>query len=199
MVTDIEKASLTGSVVEVKNESIINTPVANITNTLSGRLPGIFAVQRSGEPGQDAADISIRGFGNSLIIVDGIERNSTQFNQIDPNSIESITVLKDASASIYGARAGNGVILVTTKRGKTGKPLINFNVSNGYQSNTRMPEFVNAGEFAVSFNDALRNSGRPLYFSDAKVKEYRAISGESVDFTTAEKAQYEANKPYLKY
>ncbi|MCX6221527.1 MAG: TonB-dependent receptor [Bacteroidia bacterium] len=192
-----KKASLTGSVVEVKNENIINTPVANITNTLSGRLPGIFAVQRSGEPGQDAADISIRGFGNALIIVDGIERSSIQFNQIEPNAIESISVLKDASASIYGARAGNGVILVTTKRGKTGKPVINFNVSNAYQSTTRLPDFINSGEFAVSFNDALRAVGAPAYFSDYQVKAYRAIVGESVDFTAAERSQYEAEKPYL--
>ncbi len=189
-----KKVSLTGSVSNVKNESIINTPVANITNTLAGRLSGVFAVQQSGEPGMDAADISVRGFGSALIIVDGIARSSIQFNQIDPNTIESISVLKDASATIYGARAGNGVILVTTKRGKTGKPLINFNVSNSYQSNTRLPRLVNAGEFAMSFNDALSGSGAPLQFSDYQVKAYKYVSGESVAFTAAEKAQFESEK-----
>ena len=187
-----KKVSVTGSVVEVKNDIIKDIPVANISSTLAGRLPGIVAVQQSGEPGQDVANISIRGFGNPLILVDGVERD---FNQIDPNEIESITVLKDASAAIYGSRAGNGVILVTTKRGETGKPLINFSVNSGFQSNTRMPSFVNAGEYAQSFNDAMVNSGNPAPFSDFQIRAYKYVSGDkSVKFTDAEQAQFESEK-----
>jgi len=187
-----KKVNLIGSVVDVKNDRFVNTPVANISSSLAGKLPGIVAIQRSGEPGQDAASISIRGFGSALTIVDGVEQS---FDQIDPNEIESISVLKDASATIYGARAGNGVILVTTKRGKTGKPVINFNVNSGYQSNTRMTDFVDSGEFAQSYNDALANSGKPLTFSDYQIKAYKYVSGDkAVVFTAAEKAQFENDK-----
>src|SRR5690606_31925355 len=113
------KATLTGSVVEVKGDEIIKAPVTNVSNSLSGRLPGLTAVQRSGDPGQDGSTIRIRGVNtlgdnNPLIIVDGVPGRS--LDRIDANSIESITVLKDASAAIYGSQAANGVILVTTKR-----------------------------------------------------------------------------------
>ena len=190
----MKKVNLTGSVVDVKNEKITNIPVANVTNTLAGKLPGVVAIQRSGEPGLDDANISIRGFGSALTIVDGVER---EFSQIDPNEIESISILKDAAAAIYGARAGNGVILVTTKRGKTGKPVINFNTNLGFQSNTRLPDFVNAGEYAQSFNDALNNLGSSKQFTDFQVKAYRYVSGDkSVEFTDAEKEQFENEKAY---
>jgi len=187
-----KKANLIGSVVEVKSDKLVNIPSANVTSLLAGKLPGIVSRQLSGEPGADAANISIRGFGNALTIVDGVERN---YNQIDPNEIESISVLKDASAAIYGARAGNGVILVTTKRGSSGKPVINFSFNNGWQSSTRMPRYVNSGEFAESYNDALRNSGSPLQFTDYQIKAYKYVSGDkSVTFTDAERAQFEGEK-----
>ena len=187
-----KKVNLTGSVVDVKSEKITNIPVANVTNTLAGQLPGVVAIQRSGEPGLDDADISIRGFGSALIIVDGVERD---FSQIDPNEIESISILKDAAAAIYGARAGNGVILVTTKRGKTGKPVINFNANLGFQSNTRLPEFVNAGEYAQSLNDALINAGYSSQFTDYQIKAYKYVSGDkNIEFSDDEKNQFESEK-----
>jgi TonB-dependent SusC/RagA subfamily outer membrane receptor len=108
-----KKANLTGSVATVSSKDITVAPVKNITNTLAGRLPGLFAKQESGVPGSDAAKLSIRGFGDALIIVDGVERS---FNNLDPNEIETISILKDGAAAIYGSRAGNGVILVTTKK-----------------------------------------------------------------------------------
>lgn len=119
-----KKATLTGSVSQVGGEDLKKVAAANLTNTLAGKTAGIIANTRSGEPGEDNADILIRGKGtlgstSPLIVVDGIADRS--FSHLNPEDIESISVLKDAAAAIYGARAANGVILVTTKRGKEGK------------------------------------------------------------------------------
>src|SRR5690606_29779426 len=116
-----KKITLTGSVVDVQGEELTKSPNPNVTASLQGRLPGLVAVQRSGEPGRDDANILIRGNGTTgnnapLIIIDGVERSL--IGRLNPDDIESISVLKDASAAIYGARGGNGVILVTTKKGK---------------------------------------------------------------------------------
>lgn len=125
-----KKATLTGSVSQVGGEDLKKVAAANLTNTLAGKTAGIIANTRSGEPGEDNADILIRGKGtlgstSPLIVVDGIADRS--FSHLNPEDIESISVLKDASAAIYGARAANGVILVTTKRGKEGKVSVNYN------------------------------------------------------------------------
>jgi TonB-dependent SusC/RagA subfamily outer membrane receptor len=122
-----KKATLTGSVTSVKGTEVIRTPVMNVSNALAGRLPGLVTVTPSSEPGYDGSVLRIRGIntlGNNspLIVVDGIPGRS--LDRIDPSTIETITVLKDASAAIYGAQAANGVILVTTKRGKSGKPTV---------------------------------------------------------------------------
>jgi len=145
------RVTMAGSVATVENKSIVNIPVTNTANTLAGKLPGLIAVQRGGQPGADKSEISIRGFGNALIIVDGVEQ---PFDQIDPSEIESFSVLKDASASIYGARAGNGVILVTTKRGKAEKSKINFSANYGIQSPTRFPELADAVLYSKLRNEA---------------------------------------------
>ena len=109
-----KKGMLTGSISNVKNEKLTTAPIANVTNMLGGQLPGVIAKQEGGLPGSDSSSLNIRGFGIPLIIVDGVE---SSLNNIDANQIASISVLKDGAASIYGARAGNGVILITTKRG----------------------------------------------------------------------------------
>jgi TonB-linked SusC/RagA family outer membrane protein len=140
-----KKGNLTGSVASVQSEDLVRAPVASTSNALAGRLSGVISKQGSGAPGKDQASLSIRGFGQPLVIVDGIEAD---FNTIDANEIESISVLKDASAAIYGARAGNGVILVTTKRGKQGKPTITLNSSYTSQSNTRFLDPVSSGQYA---------------------------------------------------
>lgn len=152
------KASVTGSIATAKGEDLEAIPVANTGNTLVGRMPGVVAVNESGEPGYDGSTFSIRGFGEPLIIVDGVERD---FTQIDPKEIENITVLKDGSAAIYGARAGNGVILVTTKRGKNEKPKFNFSANYGLQKPTTFPNFVNAVEYMTLYNEAMDNGGTP--------------------------------------
>jgi TonB-linked SusC/RagA family outer membrane protein len=151
-----KKETATGSITSVKGADVVQTPITNVTNSLAGRLPGVSAVTRSGEPGYDGSTIRIRGansLGNNdaLIVVDGIPGRSLE--RIDPNSIESITVLKDASAAIYGSQAANGVILVTTKRGKVGKPEIQFNLNQGYGRPTRVPQMASSAEYATMLNE----------------------------------------------
>jgi len=166
------KADLTGAVSTVKTEKLTISPVASTQNTLAGQIPGLVSRQLSGEPGKDAASLSIRGFGNALIIVDGVER---RFNDIDPNAIESVTVLKDAAAAIYGARAGNGVILVTTKRGKEGKPQFRLNSSYTLQGFADFAEPYNAGQYTEMWLEAQKNDGVPeanWRFSEEDVQKY---------------------------
>ncbi len=151
-----KKQTLTGSVTSVKGAEIIKSPVTNVSNSLSGRLAGVTAVTRGGEPGNDASTIRIRGsntLGNNsaLVVVDGIPGRS--LDRIDPNSIESITVLKDASAAIYGSQAANGVILITTKRGKLGKPEVVVNLSKGISQPTIIPKMTNAAQYATALNE----------------------------------------------
>lgn len=153
-----KKATVTGAISSVKGEEITVAPLASTANTLAGRLPGLISLQSNGRPGADAAALSIRGFGTALFIVDGIESN---FNNIDANQIESITILKDGAASIYGARAGNGVILVTTKRGGNQKPVITLNSSYTKQGITAMPEPVNSGQYTEMQSEAWLNAGKP--------------------------------------
>jgi TonB-linked SusC/RagA family outer membrane protein len=153
-----KKATLTGSVTAVKGTELQKAPAANLSNTLGGRLPGVSAVQASGEPGYDGSAIRIRGtnsLGNSnaLIVVDGVPNRSGGLDRINPADIESISVLKDAAAAIYGSRAGNGVILITTKRGKTGKPMISYDMNLGVSAPTRTPEMSNAEEYATIRNE----------------------------------------------
>lgn len=142
-----KKGNLTGSIATVKTEEMTVAPVASSVNSLGGRLPGLVSQQTSGQPGADQATIKVRGFAdNAIWIVDGIEAD---FNYIDPNQIESISILKDGSASIYGARAGNGVILVTTKRGTVQKPTVTINSSVTFQGITTMPKPVSSGDYAT--------------------------------------------------
>ncbi|TLX70770.1 TonB-dependent receptor [Labilibacter sediminis] len=151
-----KKESLTGSISTIKSDEMREAPVANVSNSLAGRLPGLVAVTSSGEPGTDGSTLRIRGSNtfndNSvLIIVDGVPGRS--LDRIDPNSIESISVLKDASAAIYGAQAANGVILVTTKRGKIGKPEISYKGEFGFNQPTKLPEMADAPTYASMLNE----------------------------------------------
>ena len=151
-----KRASVTGSVASLQAKDIATVKTPNVSNALAGKLPGLRAVQRSGAPGDDDASIDIRGFGNALVIVDGVERD---FKQIDANDIESISILKDASAAVYGFKGANGVILVTTKKGEIGKPKINYNGYVGLQNITRYPEYYNGYEYATLYNEAQQNIG----------------------------------------
>ena len=167
-----KKGNVTGSISSVNNDKLTIAPVASTTNALAGQLPGLISKQTSGQPGADAAGISIRGFGNALIIVDGIEAD---MNSIDPNQIESVSILKDGSASIYGARGGNGVILVTTKRGNEGKPVITLNSSYTLQGITAMPNTPSSGQYAQMERERWINSGRPASaapYSEEVIQKY---------------------------
>ena len=171
-----KKATLTGAVSSIKGDEIRESPATNISNNLVGRLPGLVAVQGSGEPGYDGSSLRIRGSNtlnnnNVLVVIDGVPGRSLE--RIDPNSIESVTILKDASAAIYGSQAGNGVILVTTKRGKIGKPKITANVNLGYNSPTRLPKMADAATYATMLNEiALYRGGSPVY-TPAEIQKYR--------------------------
>ena len=140
------KGNLTGSIASVDGDEINISPVANTSQAIVGHLPGLLARQESGMPGFDDVTLSIRGFGEPLVIVDGIE---SSFDNLDANQIASISILKDGAASIYGSRAGNGVILVTTKRGSISKPTITVNTSYTLQGNTRILEPASSGQVAT--------------------------------------------------
>ena len=152
------KAILTGSVAAIKSEKLTIAPIANVTNTLAGQLPGLIAKYTGGQPGSDAAALSIRGFGSPLVIVDGVE---SSFSNLDPSQIESVSILKDGAASIYGARAGNGVILVTSKRGTDIKPTITVNTSCSMQGVTRRVKPASSGQWAQMEREIHLNSGQP--------------------------------------
>lgn len=177
-----KKATVTGSIAVLKGSEIVKSPLANVANSLQGRLPGVTITNRTGEPGRDDPGIRIRGrstTGNSsaLVIVDGVERSG--LGQINPNDIESITVLKDASAAIYGARAANGVILVTTKRGDLNSaPEINFSYNQGFTGPTRNPIMADAYTFFKVYNEIEQGEGRPPRYTDSELEKYRVGTEE---------------------
>lgn len=153
------KGNLTGSISAVKSDKLTIAPIASVSNALAGQLPGLKSKQISGIPGADGASLNIRGFGTgALVIVDGVE---TDFNNIDPNQIESISILKDGAASIYGARAGNGVILVTLKRGSISKVTVALNTSLTYQNSTKLIKSGSSGQRAEWERESHINSNQP--------------------------------------
>jgi TonB-linked SusC/RagA family outer membrane protein len=171
-----KKVTLTGSVAAVKGEDIVKSPAVNVTNSLAGRLPGVIINNRSGEPGREGTSLYIRGrstTGNTsaLVLVDGVERSGLE--SINPNDIESISVLKDASAAIYGSRAANGVILVTTKRGNSAKPLINFSFNQGFTQATRIPIMADSYTFAKVYNETETGAGRSPKYTDEEMEKFR--------------------------
>jgi TonB-linked SusC/RagA family outer membrane protein len=159
----------TGAVSTIKGEEIRTVPTASVQNTLVGRMPGFFSQQRSGQPGSDAADFFIRGVnsltGDSkpLIIVDDIEYDYTQLSQLNANEIESISILKDAATtSIYGLKGANGVLVITTQRGKIGKPRINVTAETGINKVIRFPTFLDSYTTAQLRNEATINDAYGL-------------------------------------
>jgi TonB-linked SusC/RagA family outer membrane protein len=169
------KATATGAVSAIKGSEVLQSPAINVSNNLVGRLPGLVAVQGSGEPGYDRSNLRIRGANtlnnnDVLVVVDGVPGRSLE--RIDPNSIENITILKDASAAIYGAQAANGVILVTTKRGRLGKPTITLNMNKGYNQPTRIPKMADAATYATMLNEIAMYNGSPAVFSPEDIQKY---------------------------
>jgi len=171
-----KKATLTGAVSVMKGDAISNRPITNATQALSGQVPGVWVNQQSGQPGRDGASIRVRGIGtigtsDALVIIDGIVGSLSALN---PNDIESISVLKDASAAIYGSRAANGVILVQTKKGIKGKVKIDFTTSYGKQTATELPDMItNSVDYMKLYNQALINQGAPIFFNQEIIDEYQ--------------------------
>lgn len=157
-----KKTTVTGSISTIKSAELVQSPAPNVANSLAGRVTGLSTVQFSGQPGADNPNIYLRGIGSlsegrstPLMIVDGVERS---FMSLDPNEIESISILKDASATaVYGVRGANGVILVTTKRGKFGKAKISTSFSTGIQEPTRLLDFADSYTYAQRYNEAQLN------------------------------------------
>lgn len=170
------KVNLTGSVATVSADKIEGRPMTNISAGLAGLLPGVYARQSTGLPGGDGATIRVRGVGTlnnagPMVLVDGIE---SSMNDINPEDIATISVLKDAaSASIYGSKAANGVILITTKTGKKGKPIITFSSNLGKQTATRLPEYLSSADYAMLYNEALAFEGRALRFTQEDIQKFR--------------------------
>jgi TonB-linked SusC/RagA family outer membrane protein len=156
-----KKEALTGSVSAVTNKDLESVHSVTTSSMLAGKLPGLSFRQADGRPGSSAS-IRIRNMGTPLFVIDGIQKDEGQFNNISPNDIESITILKDASASVYGSRAANGVVIVTTKKGKTGSSnTFNVDAYTGWQNWSRFPKTVNAGEWYTAKVEADVNDRRP--------------------------------------
>ena len=174
-----KKVDLTGSVASVGSVDIVKRPAHSVGNLLQGKVTGLQIIQSSGEPGNDNPLIRIRGLGtfsgagsDPLVLIDGIQGD---LNKLNPENIESVSVLKDAaSASIYGSRAANGVILVTTKQGKAGELNIEYSANYQIQEPTRMPKFVtNSADFMTDWNYANERANQPDYFSQAEIDAFR--------------------------
>ncbi len=172
-----KKANLTGSVGNVKMDELASRPLTNASLALQGTVAGVYALQSSGKPGDDNAVIDIRGVGTfgdnmPLVIIDGFPGN---LSDVNANDIKSISVLKDAaSSSIYGNRAANGVILITTKKGASGEMKISYNGYFGVQEATRLPSVLNSVDYATLRNEASANSGSIPNYTDADIQKYAA-------------------------
>lgn len=185
------KATNTGAVTSISGDELVKAPVAGISNAIIGLTSGIQAVQTSGEFGSDKADIHIRGIAtlnaqgrNPLILVDGVERDT--YNNIDPNEIESISILKDASSTaVFGVRGANGVIIITTKQGKVGAPKVNFTTNMAAVQPTIVPKYLGAYDYAVLRNEAEANMGKTPTFSEEDLRLYK--SGEDPIFHPSKK------------
>ena len=187
-----KKETITGSIATITTKDLKQSPTANINNALAGRMPGLLVNQFSGgEPGNDAAQLNIRGistYGQSgvIMIVDGIERD---MSYLAPDEIETFTILKDASATApYGIRGANGVIVVTTKRGRKGeKPTVDFKASVGISEPIRYPDYLGSADYATLYNEAMLNDNpslaadSPSLFTQTAIDNYRRAKGDNSD------------------
>jgi len=179
----VKKLTMTGSVSAISAKEIRDIPTSSVQNALTGKLPGLFTQQSSGQPGKDASDFFIRGVsslndaGNQpLIVVDDVQYSYDQLQQINVNEIESISILKDASTTaIYGIKGANGVLVVKTRRGEQGAPQINVRMESGVQSPVRTPKFLNSYQTAQLVNEAYQNDGlnSQMPFSNDDLEAFR--------------------------
>lgn len=204
-----KRSQTTAAISTIKGERILEAPVANITNSLIGKVSGVFAQQKTGRPGDSGAEINIRGRSSensdALIVVDGIERND--FGDIDPNEIESITILKDAAqTALYGIKGANGVVIVTTKTGKQGRTKVNYTGNFGINSYTSLPQFLGAYESAMLHNEGELNlieyglapAGFTRLFSDEDLQIYKDGTGDPLLYPDVNWYKALTNKYWVK-
>lgn len=175
-----KKVTVTGAISNLDGEKLLQTSTGSLSNVLSGQVPGLQSVQWSGKPGDDGATLYIRGMStfndaSPLVQIDGVEQQNFDFNQMDPNEIESITVLKDASATaVFGVKGANGVILITTKRGQEGKTKINATTSVSLVVPTNIVKLANSYQYASYYNELNKNDGGTgKYFSDYVLQKFK--------------------------
>ncbi|MDR1632457.1 MAG: TonB-dependent receptor [Dysgonamonadaceae bacterium] len=172
-----KKINLSGAVAQIDGKTLSSRPIQNVSSALQGMMPGVTVMSGQGRPGQDGATIRVRGVGtlntaNPYILIDGVETGT--LNSLDPNDIENISVLKDASsAAIYGSKASNGVILITTKRGTAGAPHVTYNAHVGMQVPTQMIERLSSYDYARLLNQALVDDGKPERFTADDIQKFK--------------------------
>ncbi len=152
----------------------LKIPVPNISNALEGMASGLFVRQGSGEPGFSNSSFEVRNFGSALVIIDGAPGD---LNQLDSNEIANISVLKDAAAAaIYGVQGGNGVVLITTKKGEIGKPKLSYSNQFTYTKFTSFPDYFTSAQYGEVLNEGLRNAGNTPFYTDAQLEAFRTGS-----------------------
>ncbi|MEX0779373.1 MAG: TonB-dependent receptor [Balneolales bacterium] len=171
------RETLSGSVSSISGARMERIPVTNMSNSLTGQIPGIVSVNTSGEPGYDGANLNIRGvhtLGNNspLIVIDGVTNRSGGLDRLNPRDIENISVLKDASAAIYGSQAANGVILITTKRGRAGETQFNLDINQGFNQPTYLPEMADAETYMTMLNEIDTYKGDTPRYTDERIQNH---------------------------
>lgn len=183
-----KKESLTGAIASLKTDEIIKTKAPSLAQAIQGKVSGLRIRQENGEPGSFSSNINIRGLGSPLFIIDGVVRDgSSEFQRLNPEDIESISFLKDATAAIYGMNSANGAIIVTTRKGTQGKPRISLNANLGLSSPTDVPQMANAAQYMTMRNEAEINAGRPAYITAEELAKWQtgAPGYETVDLYDA--------------
>ena len=181
-----KKVSVTGAVSSVKTEELKSIPTPTLAQSLMGKTTGLFIKTRTAQPGDySGITYNVRGFGDALIIIDGMEVTNEEFLLLDPNDIDQINILKDAAtAAVYGARAGNGVILVKTKRGQEGAPKFNYSFNYGIQQITQIPGHVNSVQLAQYENVAAMNAGLAPKWTNEEIDKFKA--GNDPDYPSTD-------------
>nr|WKN35599.1 TonB-dependent receptor [Tunicatimonas sp. TK19036] len=183
-----KKETLTSAVSAVTGEEIVTTKNENVQNMLTGKVPGLRVVQNSSEPGQFNSSLDIRGFGAPLVVIDGVPRNNMP--RLNPEDIESVSVVKDASGAVYGSRAANGVIIITTKKGSpTGEANISYSGTMSWQAPSNYPDLVGAADWMTLYNERdqhnVDNSNVPPKYSSEEIESYRNGTNVSTNWKDA--------------
>ena len=179
-----KRGSITGSVAAVKGDEMIRTKNENPQNMLTGRVAGVRVWQKSSEPGSYNNNFDVRGMGTPLVIIDGVPRDMSDFQRMNADDIQDISVLKDASASIYGLRSANGVVLVTTKKGQAGQTKFSYNGSYTIQSPKSMPKLLDAYKTMTLYNERNLNNvnGGSKIYTDEMFDEFRNGTRRETDW-----------------